>query len=80
MNVVYFGFDSSKRRDYRVTCGPDDLPPIPLGNLMEAAPEMLEALRKAQAWLDPGCDATIRCFINAAITKATQEGPNATRS
>ena len=85
MNVVYFGIDSSWRRDYRVTCGPDDLPPIPLGKLMEAAPDLLEAAKKALAEMSLTSAPRNRFTaaldaLDEAITKATQEAPSATRS
>jgi hypothetical protein len=85
MKVVYCGFDSSWRRDYRVTCGPDDLPPIPLGKLIAAAPDLLEAAKKALAEMSL-TSAPRNSFTDAvdaldeAIAKATQEAPNAPSS
>ena len=68
MKVEYLGCDA-QGRVYQVKCGPDDLPPIPLGQQMAAAPEMYEALK----WLveyeqPPQAESETLKRWNAALT------------
>ena len=70
MNVQFFGVDSSGRIEYRITPPLND-PLLPgrafrtvvqLSKLIESAPEMLEALEKAQPILDENLQSLCNSF------------------